>query len=319
MTRRQSCYRVLFGGAEPSRFFPLYNGVMGLLVLLCIGGSFWRGRGMGELTLAIFGLFALDYALRLWSCVERDASASPGRLRWRYALSPLGLLDLLSFLPGFISLLLPLNLHFLRLVRILVLFKVLLRMRTLDIFLRVLRKEALTLLLMIATVLVLILMAGIGILSLEQEAQPEMFASLPDAMWWALVTMTTVGYGDMYPVTLGGRVLAGAIMLLGVGTVALPAGLLAAAFSEELAHEREARRNRAARALQQGQLPWRVRRSLLVLSRHLHVPPEELLASLTAPAATREPDAEPETAQQPGTPWAYCPHCGESLPPHDHG
>ena len=72
-------------------------------------------------------------------------------------------------------------------------------------------------------------MAGIGILSLEQEAQPEMFASLADAMWWALVTMTTVGYGDMYPVTLGGRVLAGAIMLLGVGTVALPAGLLAAA------------------------------------------------------------------------------------------
>lgn len=313
MTRRQFCYRILFGGETPSRFFPLYNGLMGLLVLLCIGGSFWRGRGMGEMTLVIFVLFALDYVLRLWSCVESESSVSHARQRWRYALSPLGLLDLLSFLPGFISLLLPLNLHFLRLVRILVLFKVLLRMHTLDIFLRVLRKEALTLLLMIVTVLVLILMAGVGILSLEQAAQPEMFASLPDAMWWALVTMTTVGYGDMYPVTLGGRVLAGALMLLGVGTVALPAGLLAAAFSDELARERENRHLRAARALQQGQLPWRVRRSLLVLSHHLHLPPEELLKTLTALVTAEQ---ETNTKEEPSA-WAYCPHCGEALPPRD--
>ena len=84
----------------------------------------------------------------------------------------------------------------------------------------------------------LLVVASAAMYQAENEAQPELFSSVPATMWWTITTLTTVGYGDMYPITPWGRALGGAISLLGIGFFALPAGILAAAFAEELANKR---------------------------------------------------------------------------------
>ncbi|WP_052295957.1 potassium channel family protein [Pseudothermotoga thermarum] len=82
---------------------------------------------------------------------------------------------------------------------------------------------------------------GKSMYCIENAAQPDTFSSIPAAMWWAIVTLTTVGYGDVYPVTLFGRFLAAVIALLGIGLFSLPAGILAAGFVEELRRKKKSR------------------------------------------------------------------------------
>jgi voltage-gated potassium channel len=89
---------------------------------------------------------------------------------------------------------------------------------------------------------VILYLAAVGIYYLERDAQPEIFASIPHSLWWAIATLTTVGYGDVYPVTMGGQVFTSVILLVGLGVVAVPAGLVTAALLNEFKHERETRK-----------------------------------------------------------------------------
>ena len=86
---------------------------------------------------------------------------------------------------------------------------------------------------------VVIFLAGVGIYHFENPAQPESFASIPDSLWWAVVTLTTVGYGDMYPITAGGRFFTTIILFVGLGLVAVPAGIISSALSEARKLQRE--------------------------------------------------------------------------------
>ena len=122
------------------------------------------------------------------------------------------------------------------------------------VLLRVIRSEAPAMIGAILIVLVLIVIAASGMYLVERDVQPEDFGSIPAAMWWASVTLTTVGYGDVTPITVLGRMFGVIIMILGIGLVALPAGMLAGRFSEELHHRREEYRRRVDLALQDGQL-----------------------------------------------------------------
>lgn len=103
-------------------------------------------------------------------------------------------------------------------------------------------------------VLVLIVIAASGMYLVERDVQPDAFGSIPASMWWAAVTLTTVGYGDVTPITVVGRVIGVAIMILGIGLVALPAGMLASRFSEELHNRREEFRHRVDLALRDGEM-----------------------------------------------------------------
>ena len=86
--------------------------------------------------------------------------------------------------------------------------------------------------LFVSASLVVIYLAGVGIYHFENQAQPDLFTSIPDSLWWAIVTLTTVGYGDMYPVTTGGRFFTTIILFVGLGLVAVPAGIVSSALSE---------------------------------------------------------------------------------------
>jgi voltage-gated potassium channel len=190
-------------------------------------------------------VFTLEYVLRLWSCTADPRYAEPVRGRLRYAASPLPLIDLLAVAPFYLEFV-AFDLRFVRALRLFRLFRIfkLARyaesMRTLG---RVLRSRREELLVTLFVVVVLLVFSSSAMYYVEREAQPEHFSSIPASMWWGVTTLTTVGYGDVYPVTPAGRLLGAAIAILGVGLFALPTGILASAFSEELQKKRRRERH----------------------------------------------------------------------------
>jgi voltage-gated potassium channel len=185
-------------------------------------------------------LFTLEYLARVWASVERDEERykAPISGRIRYMLSPLALIDLISILPFYLAFVLPVDLRFMRIFRLLLIFKLSRYNASMNLLGRVLRNEAGPIAAALFVLATLLMVAASFAFIAEHEAQPLVFASIPDAMWWAIVTMTTVGYGDMVPVTPAGKLVGGVIAVIGLGMVALPAGLLASGFSEQL-HQRK--------------------------------------------------------------------------------
>jgi voltage-gated potassium channel len=184
-------------------------------------------------------VFTVEYALRVWSSVEEERYGHRGPLlgRLRYVRSPMALIDLVAIAPFYLSFLVPVDLRFLRVFRIFLILKLTRYHGSMLMLGTVLRNEARPIgaALFVLTIL-LIVVSSLAYL-VEGQAQPKAFASIPDAMYWAIVTMTTVGYGDVVPVTPLGKLLGALIGVIGIGMVALPAGLLAAGFSQ-LLHER---------------------------------------------------------------------------------
>ncbi|MRS13056.1 MAG: ion transporter [Actinobacteria bacterium] len=180
-------------------------------------------------------VFTIEYVLRIWSCTADSRYSNPVLGRIRYALTPMVLIDLLSFAP-FYLVALPFDLRFLRVMRLFRLLRVLKLGRysdSLSLVTRVLRRKRSDLVAAVVVLLVMLVLASSVMYYVEREAQPDVFSSIPAAMWWGVVTFTTVGYGDVYPVTPLGKVLGSLIALLGIGLFALPAGILASGFSEE--------------------------------------------------------------------------------------
>ncbi len=248
--------------------------------------------------------FTVEYLARVWSSIDlkqaKDQSPIIGRLK--YMLSPLALVDLIAILPFYLAFYVSIDLRFLRGLRLLRLFKLARYSPALSALLDVVQKEAETLLAAIVVLLILLVMAAGGIYVLENEIQPETFGSIPAAMWWAIVTLTTLGYGDVVPVTTGGKMFGGLIGLLGIGMIALPAAILASGFADNI-HARQQKYNRyAKRFLEDGVLDDCEIRQLERLRHELGIDSEDamrLLLSIREEAQESQPTS--------------CPHCGESI------
>lgn len=182
-------------------------------------------------------IFSIEYLLRIWSItvVERFSNPIMGRLR--FAMTPLVIIDLLAILPFYLPAVFPIDLRFLRalrLFRIFRLFKIGRYTGSIRIIGLALKNQKEQLLItLFAGGLLLTLASGL-MYYIEYQAQPEVFSSIPASMWWGIITLTTIGYGDMYPITPIGKLVGGSIALLGVGMVALPAGILASGFAEQI-------------------------------------------------------------------------------------
>lgn len=168
-------------------------------------------------------LFSLEYLIRIW------VSKKPVS----YVFSFFGIIDLLAILPFFLVGFL--DLRFLRAFRILRIFRALKIVRYNKAMKRfglafILVKEEIVLFFVCTVILIFITSAGIYYF--ENEAQPETFKSIFHSAWWSIVTLTTVGYGDIYPITLGGRIFTFFVLMIGVGLVTVPAGLVASALSK---------------------------------------------------------------------------------------
>ena len=180
-------------------------------------------------------VFSIEYLLRLWSAVDIPmlSRMKPWKARLRFASRPIMLIDLFAVLPFYFSWLVPVDLRVLRVLRLFRLLKLVRYSPALQTLGRVIENEYRALLGALLIILVLLLFASTAAYFLEREAQPDKFGSVPAAAWWALATLTTVGYGDIVPVTPLGKMLGGVVMLLGVGMIALPVAIIATGFNQE--------------------------------------------------------------------------------------
>jgi voltage-gated potassium channel len=182
-------------------------------------------------------VFTVEYLLRLWTCTENPKYCRPITGRIRYALTFYLMIDLLAILPFYLPMLITFDLRFIRILRFFRVFRILKLQRyskAVKTLTEVFRDKKEELGITVFAIVIILLLSSSLLYFVEHEAQPEVFSSIPASMWWGIATLTTVGYGDIYPVTPIGKFLSAIISLLGIGFVAIPTGVLAAGFTEKI-------------------------------------------------------------------------------------
>ncbi|MFB9138856.1 cyclic nucleotide-gated ion channel [Maritalea porphyrae] len=181
-------------------------------------------------------VFSIEYLLRLWVCVEHPLrrDGHPVWARVQYMFTPLALVDLIAILPFYIGPGSSVDLRILRVLSMLRFLRIARYSSAFQLFGRVVHREGRSLMGVLLILVALVLIAASGMYAIEGNVQPENFGDIPSAMWWALATLTTIGYGDVVPVTALGRWFAGLIMIFGVGVFALPIGILSNGFAMEV-------------------------------------------------------------------------------------
>ena len=179
-------------------------------------------------------VFSIEYILRIWTAPLLYSDLTPFKARIKFVTSPLGVVDLLAVLPFYIPFLVAVDLRFLRLFRLLRVMKLSRHSESLRMIRRVLRNSKAELGVTVFVVFILLIVSSSLMYYIEHDAQPEAFQNIGQGFWWAVATLTTVGYGDIYPVTGLGKLISGLIALLGIGLVALPTGIISSAFMTEL-------------------------------------------------------------------------------------
>ncbi|WP_162925221.1 ion transporter [Aurantiacibacter odishensis] len=249
---RKKLHNELFVGAHPDGRLTITNKLLVLVILLAVGAAAlateptlsprWHDAlVMAEL---VFGVvFLLEYLARIYAAADQPGEDGAWKKRWRFIRSPLGLIDLVVV----VSTLMPLvtaNAAMLRTVRLLRVFAVMKFGR----FSKALKEvwgavsdRADDLIVTMALAGVLLLFGATALYLTEGELQPEEFGSIPRALWWSVITLTTVGYGDAAPITALGKVFASMVALSGIALVAMPTGIIAAAFSEAMQRRRDQR------------------------------------------------------------------------------
>jgi voltage-gated potassium channel len=238
-------------------------------------------EGFGALEGIATAIFAVEYVLRVWASVDFRVSdyRDPIWGRLRYMRSFFALVDLVAVLPAILGFFDAADFRVLRLLRLLRMLKLVRHSTTFGLLFAVLREEARSIVALLFVFLLTVVISGSLMYMLESAAQPDIFSSIPAAMWWAIETLTTVGYGDMVPMTLAGRIVGGVVSIVGIATLALFAGMITVGFLDQLKHDRE---------------------------RHSRV----TAAKIKEISATQ---SHGEFAADTGALPVICPHCGEAL------
>ena len=213
-------------------------------------------RSLGVFNAISVVLFTIEYLLRVWVSVENPkfSNASAWRARLTYMRSPWGVIDFAAIAPFYLGSIVSVDLRHLRALRLLRLLKLSRHFKSLEIFWHVIRTQTPILLGATLVILILLMLSSTLMYLIESQEQPKEFGNISKAMWWSIVTLTSVGYGDAVPSTPIGKVMGGFIMFLGVGLVALPAAILAGKFADELQIRRERVERLVVKYLQDGKL-----------------------------------------------------------------
>lgn len=252
---RSRVYRQLEPSAWPRRGLSPTNLFLAVLIVVTVGAAILetepivaRGRELmfDRMEIIVGAIFSVEYLLRLWVAVENPRYAKYRFPRLRYAVSPIAIIDLVAILPTLFAVggAQTLVLRFFRVLRMLRLAKLGRTSRAWDQIRDALFERRYEFALILGLLGIAVLISGSLLYWAEADAQPDKFGSIPRALWWAIVTLTTVGYGDTFPVTGLGKLLAGIIAILGVMLVALPTGLFAASFTEGMQRHRERAQSR---------------------------------------------------------------------------
>lgn len=265
-------------------------------------GSTYRELFIGFERISITA-FSAEFAARIWS-VASDArpQESALRRRYRYLISPLAIVDILAIAPFFLSALFSLDLRFLRCLRLLRVVKLTRYSAALGRLIEVYRLQKSALAASFFVMSIAIVLSASIVYVVEHPAQPTAFGSIPAAMWWAVCTLTTVGYGDVTPITPFGKMLAAGIQLVGIAMVALPTSLFASGFAHIMSRNEQALEEEAMEALADGILTDQEADAFAELADQLYVEPE--VAQEIIAAAQRRQEIVDTGA---------CPHCGKGL------
>lgn len=182
-------------------------------------------------------IFTVEYLLRIWCCTADKKFARPLIGRLAFMLTPMALIDLIAIFPYYVFLLVAIPPDYtlpLRLLRLFRLLKVGRYSHSMQMFGQVIWQKRRELYIVAFALTLLLVIVSSLMYFVEHHAQPEAFSSIPTTMWWGIVTLTTVGYGDVFPITPLGKFLGALIAVLGVGMFALPAGLLSSGFVEAM-------------------------------------------------------------------------------------
>jgi voltage-gated potassium channel len=179
-------------------------------------------------------IFTAEYALRLWSAVEHAPlrGQQPWRARWLFAREPSMIIDLVAIIPFFLAFIAPDEFRVLLIFRLIRFFKLARYSPGMRSLMEAVVVERRALLACLVILLGLVIVTAAAMHMVEHTAQPDKFGSIPESMWWAIITLTTVGYGDVYPVTPLGKIVASITALFGLVMLALPVGIIATSFSE---------------------------------------------------------------------------------------
>ncbi|MGB2142797.1 MAG: ion transporter, partial [Candidatus Puniceispirillaceae bacterium] len=186
-------------------------------------------------------IFTIEYLLRVWVSASNNASRfdAPFRRRLSYMLSPSGMIDLLAILPAFLPFFTSVDLRWLRILRLLRMFKISHYSSALEDFFSAIYHERTAFAGALYLFCVTLFLSSALMYLVEHSAQPEVFSSIPETLWWSLITLTTVGYGDVAPITAIGKVIGGITAFMGVCVVALMTGIVASAFSSQVSRRQD--------------------------------------------------------------------------------
>ena len=247
----------------------------------------------GLIDLVSIALFTIEYLFRIVTADLLYPELGPVASRLRYMFSLMGLIDLMSILPFYLPHLISMDLRTLRMLRLFRLLRILKLGNYLDGLAAiglVIKDKKDMLLSSCITIAILMMVASVMMYYIEGEAQPDVFSNAFDALWWAVCTLTTVGYGDVYPISDAGRLLSTIIALLGIGLVAVPTGIIASGFTEQLEEKKSLREEAHGHQHAERQDPHAI-----------PGPDTQGVACGELHAAHAE--------------WHYCPHCGQRLDP----
>ena len=239
---KQRVFRIIqpSDGYWPSRVFDLVIMALILASVLSVFVETFDFRERILFAIARFGMvasiiFSVEYALGIWTADLLHPGIPRWRARLRFICSGMGLVDLVAILPFWLPVLLPghlLGIRAVRLVRLLRVFKLNRYMEALAGIGEVFQKKSRELVASCMFICFLLLLSSLLMYHAEHDAQPEKFRNAFSGLWWAVATLTTVGYGDIYPITALGRFIGAIIAILGIGMVAIPTSILSSGFVE---------------------------------------------------------------------------------------
>ena len=224
-----------------------------------------------------FTVFTLEYLARLYCAPENPEFKKLKMPRWGYMRGGQAIIDLVTILPFLLEHFLPfdLDLRFLRVFRLMRMLKLTRYTSATETLYKVVKREWQVVMASVFVMLLLVVLtASLGYL-FEHDAQPDKFENIPQSIYWAVVTLASVGYGDISPITPMGRALTVVLALVGIGIFAIPAGLLASAFTDQLRIDRESFKRNIIRAFEDGELSPKEREEIIAEAERLHLTTEE--------------------------------------------
>lgn len=293
---RIQIYTIIERGEKHNKKSIYFDYFIIVLVLLSVISTIWESYPAAQEkygtyfhAFEIFSviIFTIEYLLRLWTAPLKFPHLSAAKAYIKYATSFIAIIDLVAILPFYLPFLGVEDLRLLRMMRLLRLlrvFKLNRYSRALNLVYDVLKERGEELVTTVFFALILLLVSSTLMYYVEHETNPEGFPNIIATLWWAVVTLTTVGYGDVVPVTMLGKILNGLTALIGIGVVALPTSILSAGFLEKVQERKRIEQEKTEQAEKQ------------------------LLQEL------RERNGENEELTNHSTHLCYCPHCGGKLP-----